>query len=63
MKVRQIGYQLVVFDDLRLLELDIFGNDAFVTKEQPLGEIVELLTFVGGRMHHLSQFYVADVLE
>lgn len=37
---------MIVLDDLSLLMPVIFSNDAFVTKQQPLGELIEFLALV-----------------
>ena len=45
-----VGDQVVELDDFALLFSAVFGDDAFPTKQHPLGEPIKRFTFVHGAL-------------
>ncbi len=59
----QIGYEMVVLDDLALFMAQVFGNHPFSAEKQFFLETVELLRLVGFRMDESAKFDVANVFQ
>ena len=58
MKGKQVGNEVIVFDELPLLIAHIFGNHAVATEAHPLHEPVKRLTFVGRCLDRVPQLDV-----
>lgn len=63
MQNNQISHKLIILNDLPLFMSHIFRNNTVTPKEQPLGEVIELFTFIGSRMNGAPELHIANVLQ
>lgn len=61
-KDQKISNQVIVFNDFVLLMSEIFWDD-LTSKSNPIGKLVELLTFIGGCADGSSQLNIMDILK
>jgi hypothetical protein len=54
---------MVVFDELSLLISRVLGDHAIPAKGDPLRQLIEPFTFVGGRLNRTAQLSITKLTE
>ena len=54
MENQEVRNQMVVFDEFSLLISRVLGDHAISTERDPLHELIEPFTFVGGRLNRAA---------